>query len=91
MDNEPTIVSTDGTCDLRLKLMEPKVICPADQVCIKRGLATDLPGICALRGIKCNDDADCPEGRSYCKLNVMPNGDGSVCFNNRRCNLCVPK
>ena len=92
MDDEPGTISTDGTCDMRRLAMELRVRCPTNQVCIAKGVPTDLAGICALRGTECSTDADCPNStfRSYCKMNVMPAGDGSVCSNDRRrCNLCV--
>jgi hypothetical protein len=87
------VISTDGTCDMRARTLEQKVICPTKQVCIATGLATDLLGICAIQGAECKVDADCPGGvgNAYCKQSVMPAGDGSVCGGSGPCNLCVLK
>jgi hypothetical protein len=93
LERRQAVISTDGTCDMRARTLEEKVACPSDQVCIAEGLATDLPGICAIRGVECEVDADCSGDvdNAYCKQSVMPAGDGSVCVDSRPCNLCVLK
>jgi hypothetical protein len=80
-------------CYLATRDSDKKVRCPSGQICVAKprregGHITDVPGLCADRGMQCKVSQGCGHMGPDWVCQNRPNGDGPLCEGDG-CGLCI--